>query len=353
LYHACLLYLASLLSSEAKVILKYWKITTLSSLIVLLKQSDFILPKFLLTYGVHVFACIGEKVANKASGASSQNSDEQEEDLKQLQKDNDRLHILRIDFSKDESVKKLVDYVDNKLGKNFLYAVVNTHGKFHSGSIETTSVKVFEDLFKTNILSTVNIVKAFSQMLRDGKGRIVNFSSAEGRLAYPFHGAFTTTRFALEGFTDTLRTEMRQLDVKVVLVEPCDFRASIGPQYGMKEMEDNFTEMWKNVDDEVKENYGEEYYSSIRQCVANRLGKNQNSDKHVIKVIDAALDALASDIPKDRYLVSSDFWSFTFDSKISKLLVLCAQFLPATILDLWFDLRYMNKLKTPNYLKKK
>jgi short-subunit dehydrogenase len=74
--------------------------------------------------------------------------------------------------------------------------------------------------FEVNVIGVLAVSQAFLPLLRQSRGRIVNIGSVLGRLAIPFMGAYSASKFALEGLTDAFRIELRPWGIRVSLIEP-------------------------------------------------------------------------------------------------------------------------------------
>lgn len=99
--------------------------------------------------------------------------------------------------------------------------LVNNAGYGLFGPVQTLSTDEMRALFETNVFAVARLVRAvLPGMIEQGGGTIVNVSSILGRIGAPFHGAYASSKFALEGLTESLRTEVWPLGVRVVLVEP-------------------------------------------------------------------------------------------------------------------------------------
>jgi NAD(P)-dependent dehydrogenase (short-subunit alcohol dehydrogenase family) len=82
--------------------------------------------------------------------------------------------------------------------------------------------------FDTNFFGTAAVTRAFlPQLRRQGAGHIVILSSISGRMGFPGVGSYAASKFALEGWAETLRLEMKPLGIQVVLVEPGSFETDI------------------------------------------------------------------------------------------------------------------------------
>jgi NAD(P)-dependent dehydrogenase (short-subunit alcohol dehydrogenase family) len=134
--------------------------------------------------------------------------------------------MVAMDVENDESVQKCVDGVLAKTGR--LDAVVNNAGISIMGSVEDTSIEEAKAQLETNFFGVLRVCRATLPILRrQGGGHIVNISSLAGIIGLPFSGLYSASKFALEGVSESLRMECRPFGVRVVLVEPGDFRTNI------------------------------------------------------------------------------------------------------------------------------
>lgn len=106
-----------------------------------------------------------------------------------------------------------------------LDVVVNCAGVGIAGPIEETSIEEAKALFETNFFGTMRVCRAaLPSMRRQKGGLIVNVSSIGGLISIPFQGLYSASKFAVEGLTEALRTEVLAFGIRVVLVEPGDFK---------------------------------------------------------------------------------------------------------------------------------
>lgn len=100
-------------------------------------------------------------------------------------------------------------------------AIVNNAAFAIPGAVEDLSREALRALFETNLFGTHDLTRAFIPHFRaNGRGTIVNISSVLGLVALKWRGAYNASKFALEGLTDTLRLEMEDTPIRVVLIEP-------------------------------------------------------------------------------------------------------------------------------------
>jgi short-subunit dehydrogenase len=128
-----------------------------------------------------------------------------------------------MDVCDDDSVRRTVDFVLKREGR--IDVVVNNAGVGLAGAVEDTSVEEARAIFETNFFGVLRVCRAVLPALREqGSGRIVNISSLAGLVTIPFVGFYSASKYALESMTDALRMEVEPYGVRVILVEPGDFK---------------------------------------------------------------------------------------------------------------------------------
>jgi len=134
---------------------------------------------------------------------------------------------LRMDVDDDASVRAAVAQVLAAEGR--LDVVINGAGGGLAGALEDTPPEAVRALFETNVVGTHRVCRQVLPIMRaQGRGLIVNIGSMAGVLALPFQGIYSATKFALEGYSDALAAELRASGVRVVLLQPGDFRTGFG-----------------------------------------------------------------------------------------------------------------------------
>jgi len=133
------------------------------------------------------------------------------------------LQMIPLDVNADESVQAAIGLVAACEGR--IDAVVNNAGFGLAGAVESTSLADARAQFETNLFGTMRVCRAVLPIMRQqGGGHILNVSSIAGRIGVPFQALYSASKFAVEGFTEALRMEVAPLGIRVVLVEPGDFR---------------------------------------------------------------------------------------------------------------------------------
>jgi len=127
--------------------------------------------------------------------------------------------MLPLDVCLDESVDAAVRNVLDQAGG--IDVLVNNAGYSQSGAIEENSIAEAQAQFDTNLFGVMRVIKAVAPIMRrQGRGHIINISSVLGHVAFPYVGLYGASKFALEGFTEALRHELRQFNIQVALIEP-------------------------------------------------------------------------------------------------------------------------------------
>jgi len=133
---------------------------------------------------------------------------------------------LNCDITNNESVTNAVNWLsENKINISVL---VNNAGNGLNGALEEVTTEQLYDAFNLNLFGLHRITKALLPQLRATKDAyIINISSIAGQIGLPYRGGYSATKFATEGYSESLRMELLPFGVKVILVEPGDFKTNI------------------------------------------------------------------------------------------------------------------------------
>ena len=131
--------------------------------------------------------------------------------------------MLPMDVTDDASIRSAVQVIMER--EQQLDVVLNNAGYGIAGAIEDTTPAEIQAQFETNFFGVFRVCHATIPILRaQGSGLIITISSISGLIGVPFQGAYTASKFALEGLMEVLRMELKPYGVGVVLIEPGDFR---------------------------------------------------------------------------------------------------------------------------------
>ncbi|MDA7429650.1 SDR family NAD(P)-dependent oxidoreductase [Primorskyibacter aestuariivivens] len=125
-----------------------------------------------------------------------------------------------IDYADPESIRTGLAEVLEATGGT-LDALFNNGAYALPGAVEDLPREGLAELFETNVFGVHDLTRLVIPVMRgQGHGRIVNCSSVLGLVPAPWRGAYVASKYAMEGLTDTLRLEMRDTPIKVILIEP-------------------------------------------------------------------------------------------------------------------------------------
>jgi NAD(P)-dependent dehydrogenase (short-subunit alcohol dehydrogenase family) len=129
------------------------------------------------------------------------------------------LEVLKLDVTNDKSVKEAVERIVSKQGT--IDVLVNNAGYALVGPLEELSIQEFKEQFETNVFGVIRVIKETLPIMRKKRhGIIVNMSSIAGRVGFPLTSAYVSSKFALEGLSESLAYEVEQFGIKVILIEP-------------------------------------------------------------------------------------------------------------------------------------
>lgn len=134
---------------------------------------------------------------------------------------------LPLDVTDESSIEQATRTVATHVGAKGLHALVNNAGVAVGGPWEHVPTAALRRLFDVNFFGAVAVTRSFLPLLRMAQGRVVNISSVAGSLACPFNGPYSASKSALESFTDSLRQELRAMNVAVSSVQPSAVSTSL------------------------------------------------------------------------------------------------------------------------------
>jgi NAD(P)-dependent dehydrogenase (short-subunit alcohol dehydrogenase family) len=130
------------------------------------------------------------------------------------------IECLVLDYAESTSIKSAVENVLEQTGGR-LYALFNNGAYGQPGACEDLSREAIREQFETNVFGWMELTNLLIPVMRaQGYGRIIQNSSILGFVAMPMRGAYNASKFAIEGFSDTLRLELAGTDIHVSLIEP-------------------------------------------------------------------------------------------------------------------------------------
>ena len=217
----------------------------------------------------------------------------EEDGLALIQKATGHLNWLLLDVTDASSIAVAVDTVATSVGEKGLAGLINNAGLSGIGPLEFVPISDIRRLLDVNVVGLLAVTQAFLPLLRQAGGRIINLGSISGRLALPFGGGYSLSKFAVEALTDELRFELRPWKLHVTLIEPGGIAT---PLWGKsREMANCLLE---NMSEEARSYYGSLF--PILQAQAVYWEKEGTAPEEIAKVV---LHALTARYPKTRYFV--------------------------------------------------
>src|SRR6188472_482483 len=201
------------------------------------------------------------------------------------------LQVVQLDVNDGRSVKDAIDKIVAE--KDRIDVLVNNAGYGLFGSLEDISIEEVKAQFETNFFGVIRVTQQVLPVMRkqNGGGTIVNVSSVGGRIGVPVLSAYQSTKFALEGLSESMAYELEPFRIRVVIIEPGFIRTNII---------NSSTSAKKALDPKSP-------YFSLMQKVENHFkSMMENASSPPEEVARVILKALTSENPQLRYTVGND-----------------------------------------------
>ncbi len=129
---------------------------------------------------------------------------------------------LLMDLTDNKSITAAAETVIRNEGR--IDVLVNNAGMHTGGPIETLPLNIIQLQMQTNFLGLVQLTQAVLPVMRKQEsGTIINLGSIGGLMGLPYQGIYSSMKFAIEGFSEALRMEVKQFNIKVIVINPGDF----------------------------------------------------------------------------------------------------------------------------------
>lgn len=136
------------------------------------------------------------------------------------------IQLTVLDVRVEEQVYETIQMIHNNYGR--LDVLVNNAGEAYGGMIEELPMQVWRDQMETNFFGMVNVTRSVLPLMRaQGGGRIIQISSISGEVGFPGLGPYVSSKFAMEGFSESLALEVREFGIEVVLIQPGSYGTPI------------------------------------------------------------------------------------------------------------------------------
>jgi len=219
--------------------------------------------------------------------ATMRNMNKSKEITEVSNRENLPLRVVQLDVNDDKSV---TDAINNILKeKESIEVVVNNAGYGLMGSVEDSSLDEIKSQFETNFFGAIRVMQRVIPIMRKQRsGTIVNVSSIAGRIGFPMGSAYVSSKFALEGLSESISYELKQFGIKIILIEPGVIKTNFALVTPKRAVDANSS--YSQLMNKLEENL----FSTIA---------NGTSPKEVATVI---LRSITEASPDHRYLVGND-----------------------------------------------
>jgi short-subunit dehydrogenase len=210
------------------------------------------------------------------------------------------LQVIQLDVNDDASIRNSIKRIERENER--IDVLINNAGYGLVGAFEDLSVEEIKSQFETNFFSVIRLTQQVLPIMRKQKsGTIVNVSSGAGRIGFPGMSAYVSSKFALEGLSESMSYELEPFGIKVIIIEPGVIRTNFKKNSVMSK---------KSLD-----NSSISPYSSIIQKIDSSISSIIEHATPPEEVAKAILHAITSNNPELRYLVGNDMIMMTETKK--------------------------------------
>jgi NAD(P)-dependent dehydrogenase (short-subunit alcohol dehydrogenase family) len=199
------------------------------------------------------------------------------------------IRVVQLDVTDENSIKSAIQSILSEDGRIDL--LVNNAGYALSGAFEEVGIDEIEAQYETNVFGVIRVTQAVLPIMRkQGSGRIINISSGAGRIGYPGGSAYVSSKFALEGLSESMAYEIEQFGIKTVLVEPGFVRTNFGENIAIAKKTQDLNSP----------------YSQMMQMMSSIRGKMLENASDADLVAEVVVEAATAKEPSLRYLAGKD-----------------------------------------------
>jgi hypothetical protein len=216
--------------------------------------------------------------------------------------DNKNFHPLIVDVSHDNTIDSAVKSVKKVIGDQLLYGLINNAGILEGGPFVHLSLDKYRKVMEVNFFGALKMMNSFIPLMASEKSknpmpRIINISSVLGHYGLPYLSTYIASKYAIEGFSDSVRLELEKLRIKLVLLIPGAVKSRIFEKGAKKEYEE--------IHDTIFSKPGEK----LKQEMLKLEEKGMNASKVGRKI----LSILNTSNPNPRYRITGNpmvewFW---------------------------------------------
>ena len=208
---------------------------------------------------------------------------------KKIAKEKLDLNILQLDVNDKSSIDNAINRI--KTEEKRIDVLINNAGYGLVGFFEELGLDEIRKQFETNFFGVLNVTKKVIPIMREqNSGTIINLSSGAGQVGFPGISAYVSTKFAIEGFSESLMYELFPFGIRVIIIEPGVIK----------------TNFFNNCIVSDKSSKKGSLYSNSLKKIQNNIELMQEHATPPVEVAKVILQALKTDEPKQRYVVGND-----------------------------------------------
>ena len=223
--------------------------------------------------------------------------------------------VLKLDVTDRNQVEKAVAEAESKFGR--IDVLVNNAGIGYFGAVEESEEEEVRKMFEVNFFGLCRMIHVVLPGMRaKRKGHIINISSIAGLRSFPSLGYYCSTKYAVEGLSESLWQEVEPLGIKVTLVEPSGFRTD-----------------WAGRSANTSENRIADYEQTSGDVLRQVRESSGNQPGDPIRAAKAIVQAVESGDPPRRLLLGND----AFEGAMAKISEMRAAFEAYETVTRWAD----------------
>lgn len=206
--------------------------------------------------------------------------------LETAKKENLKVEVLALDVDKEDTITNSINKIISD--KKRIDVLVNNAGYGLFGCLEDISIEDLKSQFETNFFGLIRTIQVVLPIMRKHRsGIIVNVSSVAGRIGFPASPAYISSKFALEGLSESMRYELEPFGIKTIIIEPGVIKTNFFAALKQSTKTDSA-------------------YKEITEKVMKGLTMMAEMGTHPQEVARTIIKAINSENPLPRYLVGND-----------------------------------------------
>lgn len=200
------------------------------------------------------------------------------------------IYSIKLDLRIEKDIEEFCKFLKDLLEQgNKLEGVIANAGVALGGPIENMPINIFRETYEVNFFGVIKVIQCLIPELIRDKGKIMVHGSMAGKVAVPFLSPYASSKFALEGFVDSLRREMLPFGVKTILLETAAVATPIWNKYQKQDI--SFVQ--------------EKYMKSLIEF-RDKFIQGGNKGMAIAKAANMIADIFQKKQPKARYIVASN-----------------------------------------------